>query len=102
MSARRTLFGIFTYSYLETEAADALYIYENVEITRSVTTQLGHKLTEGDRYEAVWFSFQDRTFHFVTMWVTADPNNKDHWERVPGLGSFLTTQSDIARLMSDD
>jgi hypothetical protein len=90
MNTKQSFFDLFNYSVLETEANDALYVYEDVEITRDVVIDGKRNLTREEHFDCVWFSFRHKTFHFIN-WDKTDQHNC-----TPNDNSVLFTQEELA------
>lgn len=88
-----SFFNLFTYDHMMHNSIDCGFVYTYCEITRDVST-LG--LTKGDMYMAVWFLFDKGEFEFITEWVSSDPSNPDHYDKIPGEGSITIAQADLA------
>lgn len=76
------------------DAVDHNLIYEQITITRDLTTSSGLKLVKGTSYEAVWFNFVSSEFSFID-WAPPKPGSNGVWEPNPNT-HIVIPQAELA------
>lgn len=91
-----SFYRIFEYGHMMFDAIDKGMVFEQIVITRNITTASGKTLKKGDEYEAVWFLFEKQLFQFID-WIP-ECNGSHFW--IPDSTTLIEIpQAELAPLL---